>query len=159
MQQPTATATLLSPPPFTTSFLLSWKTPAIPKGLERQGASQQREFLVPPPDSTVRFHFFSPFCALIQKKEKDTKKKKRFKLFIGSMSLCWYIFVVFCMGLVSVYVKAPHGCLFMPGAVLCWQSLPSWHRLTRQTPGGKPTTHHSLTSVSTNAEVAALRLW
>lgn len=75
------------------------------------------------------------------------------------MSLCWYIFVVFCMGLVSVHVKAPHRCLFMAGAVLCWQSLPSWHRLTRQIPGGKPTTHHSLISISTNAGVAALRLW
>lgn len=62
------------------------------------------------------------------------------------------------MGLVSVHVKAPHGCLFMPGAVVCWQSLPSWHRLTRQIPGGKPNTHHSLSSVSTNAEVAVLKL-
>lgn len=104
----------------------------------------------------------STFLALsvhsFKKKEKDAKKKKRFKLFIGRMSLCWYISVVFCMGLVSVHVKAPHGCLFMAGAVLCWQSLPSWHRLTRQTPGGKPTPHHSLSSVSTNGAVAALRL-
>lgn len=75
------------------------------------------------------------------------------------MSLCWYIFVVFCVGLVSVHVKALQGRLFMAVAVLCWQSLPSWHRLTRQIPGGKPTTHHSLSSVSTNGGVAALRLW
>lgn len=73
------------------------------------------------------------------------------------MSLCWYIFVVFCMGLVSVHVKAPHRCLFMAGAVLCWQSLPYWHKLIRQIPDDKLITHHFLSSVSTNG-VAAVSL-
>lgn len=58
LQQPTATATLLGPPPFLTSFAFSQPTSAIPKGLEKQELSEQQEFLFPSLGTTVKFPLF-----------------------------------------------------------------------------------------------------
>lgn len=58
LQQPTATATILSPPPFIASFSFSWPTPAIPKGLEKQKVSEKQESLIPSLVTTVKFPLF-----------------------------------------------------------------------------------------------------